>query len=229
MSIADFNNDGNLDLFVSSYQDGRKRRDIDSYIYWNRGDRRFSSRDFTRLFTHSASGDFAADLNEDGWVDLVTAHHKIEGDHLGDSQIWWNGPDGFDARRVTRLPTRGPHGMVTPGPGNILDRGPEELYTSEPFDLAAGERPIRIRWEADLGPKTWVRAQIRTAECADGLEAAAWRGGSADGGADADLWLEDGATIEGMAAGGFVQYRLALGATNSGSTPRIRRVTIETV
>ena len=39
MSIADFNNDGNLDLFVGSYHDGRKRRDIASYIYWNRGGR----------------------------------------------------------------------------------------------------------------------------------------------------------------------------------------------
>jgi len=155
----------------------------------------------------------------------VTAHHKIDGDHLGDSQIWWNGPDGFDERRVTRLPTRGPHGMVTPGPGNILDRGPEEFYVSEAFELAADERPIAIRWEADLGPRTWVRAQIRTAGRADGLERAAWRG---TGLRAADGWLENGSPIDDVPWGGFVQYRLALGATNSGSTPRIRRVTIET-
>jgi hypothetical protein len=73
-----------------------------------------------------------------------------------------------------------------------------------------------------LRPAVGVRAQIRRAERADGLEAAAWRGA-----VDGD-WLESGAVIDGASAGGFVQYRLALGATNSGSTPRIRRVTIET-
>ena len=31
MAVADFNNDGMLDLFVGSYQDGRQR-DIDSHI-----------------------------------------------------------------------------------------------------------------------------------------------------------------------------------------------------
>ena len=38
-SIADFNNDGRLDLFVGSYQQSMKRRDTDSYIYWNRAAR----------------------------------------------------------------------------------------------------------------------------------------------------------------------------------------------
>lgn len=42
MSIADFNNDGHLDLFIGSYHDGRKRHNIDSYIYWNSGGRGFS-------------------------------------------------------------------------------------------------------------------------------------------------------------------------------------------
>ena len=81
MSVADFNNDGTPDLFVCSYADGRVR-DLDSYIYWNRKGRGFSATDRTRLFTHSASGCVAADFNEDGWVDIAVANHKVWGDQV---------------------------------------------------------------------------------------------------------------------------------------------------
>ncbi len=221
IAVADFNNDGRLDLYVGSYQDGRKRRDIDSYIYWNRAGRGFTAADVTRLPTHSASGDFAADLNEDGWVDLVVANHKTYGDHVGDSTIWWNGPDGFDPRRVTNLPTRGPHGTVTPGPGNLLDRGAEEFYESEPFELADGERVTALDWEAALGPKTWVRAQLRVATSPADLAGAAWGGTTGLG-----SWFERGDPVPQPSSGPWVQYRLALGATNSGSTPRVSKVTV---
>ena len=63
MAVADFNNDGMLDIYIGSYHDARER-DIDSYIYWNREGRGFSANDRTRLFTHSASGSLAADFNE---------------------------------------------------------------------------------------------------------------------------------------------------------------------
>ena len=63
MAVADFNNDGLLDIYMGSYNDGREK-DLDSYIYWNRAGRGFSATDRTRLFTHSASGSLAADFNE---------------------------------------------------------------------------------------------------------------------------------------------------------------------
>jgi hypothetical protein len=209
ISVADFNNDGNLDLFIGSYQDGRKRRDIDSYIYWNRGGRGFSSRDFTRLFNHSASGDFTADFNEDGWIDIAIANHKKYGDHKARSKIWWNGPDGFDEKNVTWLPTEGPHGMVTPGPGNIMDRSDEEHYISEPYQMPAGKSVSRIEWDADLGPKTWVSAKVRYSNSRDELDRADW--------------VEAGLVRH---AGPWMQYRLSLGAKNSGSTPRVKEVRV---
>ena len=131
MTLADFDNDGRLDLFVGSYH-GTKERDVDSYIYWNRAGRGFSATDRTRLFTHSASGVVAADFNEDGWVDLAIAYHKVWGDHVGYSAVWWNGPDGFNERRVTVLPTSGPHGMISVEPRNTSDGGDAEFYTSRP-------------------------------------------------------------------------------------------------
>ena len=222
MAVADFNNDGRLDLFVGSYNDNRCR-DLDSFIYWNREGRFFSAADRTRLFTHSASGCFAADLNGNGWTDLAVANHKVWGDHVAYSEIWWNGPDGFDPKRTTRLPTSGPHGMVAVGPGNIMDHGPEETYVSEPIGLPEGVRVDRISWEGAVPAHTWVKAQWRGAQTAGGLSAAAWRGGESEGG-----WCENGQSIRAAVAPGtrWFQYRLALGARNSMSTPRLTAVTV---
>ena len=221
MAVADFNNDGTLDLFVCSYHDGRVR-DIDSYVYWNRAGRGFSAQDRTRLFTHSASGCMAADFNENGWIDLAVANHKVEGDHVGFSTVWWNGPAGFSEERVTHLPTSGPHGMTAVGPGNIVDRGPEEYYLSRPFKLPPGAAVTAIGWEADEPPKTWVRAKLRFAPTAAALEQAAWVG--PDNGADG---FANGQAVDAAAfAGQWVQYRLALGAANSGRTPRVTKVAV---
>lgn len=222
MSIMDFNGDGLLDLFICSYHDNRVR-DIDSYVYWNRPGRGFTSDDRTRLFTHSASGCVAADFDGDGHVDLAIAYHKVEGDHVGHSAVWWNGPGGFDARRVTKLPTTGPHGMTAVQPGNMLDTGPEEYYVSAPREMPAGKSVTAIDWEADCGPGTWVRAQIRWAESAEALEHATWRGPDGE-----DAWYEQPRTVSAPDAGPWVQYRLALGAGNGGGTPRVTEVRFET-
>jgi len=219
IGVADFNNDGLLDLFVPSYADG-KERDIESYIYWNRRGRGFSAGDRTRLFTHSASGCVAADFNGDGWVDLAIANHKIEGDHVGWSGVWWNGPEGFSERRVTRLPTSGPHGMVCVDPGNVADRGPEEFYVSPPFRLPEGASVTRVSWEAETPARAWVRAQVRFGETEGALEGAAWAG---PGGG----WFENRQEAPaGAFRGRWVQYRLALGAANGCGTPRVSGVAV---
>jgi len=212
MSIADFNNDGLLDLYVSSYHNGRER-DIDSYIYWQRPGRGFSASDRTRLFTHSASGSLAVDFNEDGWVDMAVANHKVQGDHRGYSAVWWNGPQGFREERQTHLPTTGPHGITAIEPGNLLDRGPEEYYESAPHELPPGARVTGIAWDADTPPKTWVKAQIRVADTQEGLSSAPWCG-----------WFDNDTELD--RPGCWVQYRLALGVVNAVTTPRVRQVDV---
>ncbi|MFH1007512.1 MAG: VCBS repeat-containing protein, partial [Candidatus Latescibacterota bacterium] len=219
MAVADFNNDGMLDLFLCSYHDG-KVRDIDSYLYWNRAGRGFSEMDRTRLFTHSASGCVAADFDEDGWTELAVAYHKVEGDHVGHSSVWRNGPDGL-VEGPEKLPTSGPHGMVAVGPGNIMDRGPEEYYVSNPHELSQGARATEISWEGEVPPKTWVKAQLRFAPTQEGLAHAPWIGAEGEG-----SWLENHQAVSSQTAGGWMQYRLALGAINGGRTPRITEVTV---
>ena len=219
VSIADFDNDGLLDIFVSSYTTPRER-DLDSFIYWNRPGRGFAPDDCTRLFTHSASGSLAADLNGNGWTDLVVANHKVWGDHRGYSEIWWNGPDGFDRRRTTRLPTMGPHGMRSVEPGNLHDRGPEEFYTSPVRRLADGARVIDLRWEAEVPADTWVRGRVRAGADGAAVRSAAWSPWAGRGERPA---ATGGPCVDG---GPWVQYQLALGAVLGKTTPRVRRVTL---
>ena len=221
MGVADLDNDGLLDLFVPCYHNGRTR-DIESYIYWNKPGRGFSAADFTRLFAHSASGCVAVDFDEDGWIDLAIANHKIEGDHVGWSAVWWNGPEGFSESRQTRLPTKGPHGMICVDPGNIADRGHEEYYESTPFQLPEGSTAQAIEWQAEVPDKTWVKAQLRWADSEATLEDAAWLG--PDG---SDSWYENGDSLRPNTSGmRWLQYRLALGAINSLRSPRISAVSI---
>ena len=221
MAVADFNNDGLLDLFICSYHNGRER-DIDSYLYWNRAGRGFAAADRTRMFTHSASGCVAADFNGNGWIDLAVANHKVEGDHIGDSAVWWNGPEGFSAERVTRLPTSGPHGMTAVSPHSIADRGAEEYYLSVPYKLPAGAHVTRIGWEAEAPPRTWVKAQLRFGGTAAELEMAAWQGPDGD-----TEWYERPQAVQAVeSAGQWVQYRLALGAWNGCGTPRVTAVDV---
>ncbi len=222
LAVADFNRDGVLDIFATSYNGGRDR-DLDSYIYWGKPGGTYSEKNRTRLFAHSACGCIAADFNEDGWVDLAVANHKTYGNHSGFSQVWWNGPKGFSEERITWLPTNGPHGMLAVDPGNIMTRGPEEFYVSSAHHLPEGAKVTRICWEAEIQKKTWVKAQLRFAESEEGLKSAGWQGpnGSAK-------WLTNGQKVGRLRQRGrWVQYRLALGAVNGGNSPRVKSVRVE--
>ncbi|MBI2502533.1 MAG: VCBS repeat-containing protein [Candidatus Latescibacteria bacterium] len=219
LCAADFDGDGRLDLFACSYHDGRQR-DIPSYLYWNRPGRGFSENDFTRLFTHSASGCMAWDFDGDGRVDLAVANHKVEGDHRGYSAVWWNSAEGFAEDRTTRLPTCGPHGMCAVEPGNLLDRGPEEYYVSAPFKLPPGHRLCEVSWDAQLPPQSWVRLQLRSAPTRAGLAGVPWQGPEGEG-----SWYKNYQRVGGL-RGKWVQYRLALGARQCGASPRVREVVL---
>jgi hypothetical protein len=220
MCVADFNNDGNLDIYTNSYKNSRVR-DLDGYIYWNGGDGEFSIENRKRIFGHSGSGCMAADLNGNGYKDLVVAHHKTYGNHKGTSKIWWNGPEGFSEERTTKLPTLGPHGMYGVDVGDIMNRSDEEFYISKPFETEKRPQEIMIEWEAKIQMKTWVKAMIRSANTQERLEKSPWLG--PDG--SENSFFENGSrTNENFPPGKWIQYKLILGAENCGNSPRVTKV-----
>jgi hypothetical protein len=112
---------------------------------------------------------------------------------------------------------------MTLSPGNQRDGGPEEYYESRPFLLPEGARAQRIRWTADVPSKTWVKAQLRFADTEASLAKSPWLGP-----AGPNSWFADGSTTMSSAGQGrWIMYRLALGAKNGLSTPRVREVSVE--
>ena len=201
-AIADFNNDGWLDIFAGCYHNG-KERDINSFLYWNR-EGKFSELDRDLLYTHSASGCMAADFNEDGYIDVAVANHKVYGDHRGYSSVWWNGPEGFRSDKCTNLPTDGPHGMISTDIGNILDRSNSEYYYSEKYMAENDCIVTKAYIEGDVPPKTSVSILLR---------------------------VNDGAWVPAqnlrLRKGDVLEYRLELYAYNCLRTPRIEKVVLE--
>ncbi len=202
MVVADFNGDGWLDLYAGSYHAG-KDRDTNSFLYWNR-EGKFKESDRQLLYGHSVSGALAADFNEDGYIDLAVANHKVNGDHTGFSTVWWNGPKGFNRERSTDLPTNGPHGMISTELGNILDRGFSEYYYSEVYTAEQDCTVTRACTEGDLPDRTAANLTVRV------------NGGS---------WIApEGVQLK---QGDKLEYRLELYAYNCLRTPRIQKVVID--
>lgn len=215
LAVADFNNDGLLDLFIASYQDG-KLRDIDSHIYWNMQDEGFLPHERLPLRTHAVSGNMVADFNEDGWIDLAVVNHKVKGNHIAYSTVWYNGPEGFSEENTIDLPSEGAHGMGNVDPGNILDRCPEEYFISSKYVVCKESKIESVSWKADIPAKTWVRAAVRFSENPETVGNARWTD-----------WFDNGQKINlSVPEGSAVQYKLALGATNSLRTPRIIQVIV---
>lgn len=213
VTVGDFSGKGALDLYAVAYRTSRCR-DILSHLYLNDGKGNFSIRNVKYLFNHSASGCVAGDFNGDGYCDLAIACHKEYGNHVSHSFIFWGGPDGLSDERKTVLPTVGPHGMSTVDPGNIVDRGPKEHYTSEVCTLPAGAKVSSIAWEGQCTSTSWVEVQIRAAADEASIADAQWQ------------TVESGADISALNLSGAVQYRLALCANCSCGTPRITKVDV---
>jgi hypothetical protein len=229
VSVADFDKDGWLDVFMTSYK-GNVRRNWPSYIYWG-SDSGLLKRPRLELPTDAASGVETADYDGDGWIDLFISNHRTDGtsdapgphNHRAPSMLYWGGPEGFSPKRRWETIGNGPHAMNIRDVGNAYDRGLYEDYTSAPHGLAPGERPATLKWKAQTPHGTAVQFQVRYGASADALSHSAWRGPKGD-----DWYLGDGAGMALDAPGDarFMQYRARLLTPNGGPTPYLESATV---
>ena len=104
-----------------------------------------------------------ADLNGDGWQDLVVFNHLDRGDHSIGANLFWGSPEGYSYARRDWIPTFGPHFGVRRDIGNVYDRKLREEYISPALECPAGKHPARLSWRARTPKGTAVKFQIRSA------------------------------------------------------------------
>lgn len=144
VKAADFNKDGYLDLVFTNAGSFALPPLPDTYIYW--GDPQgFSTVRRTDLATGGASAVSVADLDRDGWLDLVLS---VTGTYLyigqpkfPSSYVYWGGSNGFSENRRLALPTEASQGnTVTDVNGDgILD-----ILFSQLGDFNPPYRPVLI-------------------------------------------------------------------------------------
>jgi hypothetical protein len=213
--VADFNHDGNLDIFLSSYQ-SEFTRSLDSFLYWGNPRAYYSPSNRSALHNESAAGVVAADLNGDGWVDLAVSNHVQNGDHHANSLIFWNRSGTFDNRDTTALPTVGPHMMTGVDMGNLYTRALEETYTSRAYDAAAASTPIALAWSGATPADSSLLFEIRGAASEPELSSASWK--RLEGAASETI------SISGVQPFRWWQYRVRLRGGRWAAWPTLRRV-----
>jgi len=224
-SIADLNGDGYLDI-VFSNQRNDSTHNINSYIYWGSASG-FSREDKTELPTHGARGNSIADLNGDGYLDIIFANFDNGSTHNINSYIYWGSAPGFSPDDVpTELPTHGAHFSTTADLGNVYNRNRELVYTSNTYDTGNFTTFASISWIANAPYNTALKFQIRTARAKAELATAEWYGPTST----FDRYTTSGTVINPVHNDDrWVQYRayFLLSDPIGVATPSLKKVSIE--
>jgi len=108
-STADLNDDGYPDIVFSNFQKDDTTYSIDSYIYWGSASG-YSSASRTGLPTHGAYANSIADLNGDGYLDIVFSNGNDGSSCNINSYIYWGSASGYSSASRAELPTHGTSG-----------------------------------------------------------------------------------------------------------------------
>ena len=219
---SDFNADGYIDLFFSSYFGGH-HRNFPGYLYWN-GPSGFHADQRTEIPGFSGCGVMAADCNFDGFPELIVANHTNVGNHRSPTWVHWGSPEGFSGERRTALPATGVHFFSLCDIGHVYDRSDFYDYLSPAFDAGEVVRLKRISWQAETPFRTRVALQVRTAKTEAELTSAPWCGAT---GPASRFDTTDSQVPDSVKANRWMQYKAILVSPSLVNTPVLHAVSIE--
>ena len=110
VAVLDVNRDGRLDLiFPSAWKDPHNPAvPMNAKVYLQRSDRGFDDASTTYGITCvGATTVAAADLNRDGFPDLVIGNSRTGHNPKTDSFIYWGTAEGFNVASPQKIPTKG--------------------------------------------------------------------------------------------------------------------------
>uniref|UniRef100_UPI003563C636 FG-GAP repeat domain-containing protein n=1 Tax=Mariniphaga sediminis TaxID=1628158 RepID=UPI003563C636 len=105
ISLADFNEDGELDIFGHHHTPSNRGGEYSTFsaIYWNNNGS-FSGNDKLEIPSHGSHSGSVADVDKDGNCDILIANYNSQYNRNLETFIYWGDTGGnFDAGRVTRL------------------------------------------------------------------------------------------------------------------------------
>ncbi|MBE9510154.1 MAG: VCBS repeat-containing protein [Bacteroidetes bacterium] len=173
--VADFDNDGYLDLFNSHYHGELHRELLPGYLYWGGVDG-FHTRRRTALVNNSGADGFAADFDRDGLLDLVAVNHSIDGNHnKAVSKVYYNDGDRFNnPQRIEYLPSPGAHWSWGEDMGHIYNRSFEQFYESSVYKWKKSFKQGEVSFAAEIPEGTELKIAVRSAKTEEKLNDKEW-------------------------------------------------------
>lgn len=151
-NAGDLNNDGWIDLVISNYQE-HYSYEVPSFIYWN-GPDGFQQTLRTCLYEHGAQGNTIADLNGDGYLDVLI--NSMMGNSRGDydlSYLYYGQSDGgFNANDRIELPGREAYEQAF---ADLDDDGDVDILLANRGEVTRLANEVWIYWNEDNKFDSW--------------------------------------------------------------------------
>lgn len=148
VAVADLNADAWPELLVANAGAGTDA--VDSLVYWGSADG-FSVDRQSRLPSVGAYGITAADLDGDGYKEVVISNYGDGSTMILDSYLYWGSAEGYSVDRRSLLPSMGATGNAI---ADLDGDGLQDIVIANSSDGTTAEVPSWIYW----GNSSWSAA-----------------------------------------------------------------------